>query len=452
MSVSRRPDIAQAIGHVQKYSAREPWLAHRRAHLERMLGRIPERYALELDALFEEIVELGHASTLHAFLEETFLASEFGPGNVNVIDDYLRRRGWQETPRAREYLQGMRSHAMSLHEVHDVAPGEWIELKDLYRGGPPRRIAEASASLGLQRWDRLVARIVIARGEEMLTGAALPLTRESAEVLEGILGRCRDKGRRAAEALARKHGVDLEVAGDVDETLLRIGDPVFLQVWLKGLLDLGRRPRPELANTDGEALLFSTTRLPVASADETELVRRLDALRGWERKPDDPPAWTWQPGGGTPQTIHASARLADGALVVETNSRERMERCLAALRTALGPLVGEALTSHEDPEHLLRDGAPRGASEASGEPLADPEIEAVLYRVKDAHYHRVLDEPVPMLGDKTPRACARTKAGRARLVRWLKEIENGELHQAATSGQAPYDIGWMWQELGVRPE
>ena len=54
MSVSRRPDIAQAIGHLQ-HAGREPWLAHRRAHFERMLGRILERYALELDALFEEI-------------------------------------------------------------------------------------------------------------------------------------------------------------------------------------------------------------------------------------------------------------------------------------------------------------------------------------------------------------------------------------------------------------
>jgi hypothetical protein len=63
----------------------------------------------------------------------------------------------------------------------------------------------------------------------------------------------------------------------------------------------------------------------------------------------------------------------------------------------------------------------------------------------------VLDESVPMLGNKTPRQCARTKAGRARLVRWLKELENGERHAAAVGGQAAYDFGWMWHELGLQP-
>lgn len=57
-----------------------------------------------------------------------------------------------------------------------------------------------------------------------------------------------------------------------------------------------------------------------------------------------------------------------------------------------------------------------------------------------------------MLGNKTPRACTRSKQGRARLVNWLKDLENGELRQAAASGAAPYDIGWMWRELGVRPD
>jgi hypothetical protein len=57
-----------------------------------------------------------------------------------------------------------------------------------------------------------------------------------------------------------------------------------------------------------------------------------------------------------------------------------------------------------------------------------------------------------VLGNKTPRACTRSKQGRARLVNWLKDLENGELRQAAASGAAPYDIGWMWRELGVRPD
>lgn len=426
----RRPDIAQAFDRLGKFAGSDDWRGHRQAHVEAILGPLLGRYDLELQACFDEVAALGQAQTLIAFLHESFLAAEFGPDRANPIDAFLARRGWQQTPRAREYLKGIRTTPASLYEVHDVAPGEWVELSDLYRGGPPRRIAEQSGSRDLQRWDRLIARIVIAGEEEMLSGAVLPLVRESAEVLEGILKRVRDKGETPANA-----------------------DALFLQVWLEGLLDVGRRPLPTLQNTDGEPLLLTTTRLPVAAQASAEIARRLDALADWHREPDDePPGWAWQPGTGTPATIHAVARLQDDSLVLETNSRARMERALAALRNVLGTLIGTGLTSHEDPFRRLRRGEPHDADEAPPDASpAGPEIEAVLRQFKDAHYRRVLDEPVPMLGDRTPRECARTKSGRARLTRWLKEIENGERHGAAASGQPAYDVTWIWQELGLRP-
>jgi hypothetical protein len=418
----RRPDIAQALERLGKFAGGDDWREQRQAHVETLLGPLLEHYDLELQACFDEVAALGQAETLIAFLHESFLAAEFGSAKANAIDAFLARRGWQQTPRAREYLKGIRTTPASLYEVHDVAPGEWVELSDLYRGGPPRRIAEQSGSRDLQRWDRLIARIVIAGEEEMLSGAVLPL--------------------------ASKHGIDLAL----DEGgILANADSLFLRVWLKGLLDAGRRPPPTLQNTDGEPLLLTTTRLPVAAQTSAEIARRLDSLADWHREPDDePPAWTWQPGSGTPATIHAVARLEDDSLILETNSRARMERALEALRNALGTLVGSGLTSHEDPFQRLRHGKPHDAGEAPQDAMpAGPEIEAVLRQLKDAHYRRVLDESVPMLGNRTPRECARTKSGRARLVRWLKELENGEQHGAAASGQPAYDVTWIWEELGL---
>jgi hypothetical protein len=37
-------------------------------------------------------------------------------------------------------------------------------------------------------------------------------------------------------------------------------------------------------------------------------------------------------------------------------------------------------------------------------------------------------------------------------VNWLKEIENRELRDAARGGTTPYDMSWMWQELGIDRE
>jgi hypothetical protein len=281
----------------------------------------------------------------------------------------------------------------------------------------------------------------------MLTGGVLPLDLRSGETLEGVLTRLREKGSRSAKRFARKFGVELDIGED---DVLDNADAVFVQIWLKDLLDAARRPPPALKNTDGEPLLLTTTRLPVAANAGVEISRRLDALDEWQHEPDaTPPCWIWQPDDATP-TIHATARLTDGTLVLESNSRARMERALALVRSALGSLVGTGLTSHEDPLQLLRRDAAHDPRESQREPsLTEPEVEAVVRQFKDAHYRRVLDEPVPMLANKTPRECARTQAGRARLKRWLKDLENGERHGAAQSGQRPYDFAWMRQELGL---
>lgn len=78
----------------------------------------------------------------------------------------------------------------------------------------------------------------------------------------------------------------------------------------------------------------------------------------------------------------------------------------------------------------------------------DPEVQAeIIQYTLDQHYRRVLDEPVPALGDKTPRQCARNRKGRELVIEWLKLLENNELRRAAHQGQTPYDSRWMWDEL-----
>jgi hypothetical protein len=134
-----------------------------------------------------------------------------------------------------------------------------------------------------------------------------------------------------------------------------------------------------------------------------------------------------------------------------------MDRALALLRPVLGALVGEGLTSHEDITHALRGPASARESTSERRPEASPAINTAamaeaINRFKDAHYRRTLDEPVPMLGNRTPRECARSKQGRKKLSNWIKEIENSELRQAAGTEVAPYEIAWMWRELGVEDE
>ena len=82
--------------------------------------------------------------------------------------------------------------------------------------------------------------------------------------------------------------------------------------------------------------------------------------------------------------------------------------------------------------------------------LAPQDMERIVHAMLDREYAKALDEPVPMLGDKTPRALARTKAGRAKVAEWLKVLENGTAKaRDLADPMASYDFTWMWSTLGM---
>ena len=84
-------------------------------------------------------------------------------------------------------------------------------------------------------------------------------------------------------------------------------------------------------------------------------------------------------------------------------------------------------------------------------PDLPPEVQAQIVRdMLERHYREVLDQPVPALGNRTPRAAVRSAAGRRKVVAWLKYLENQEQH-ARNNGNpvGDYDFGWMWEELGI---
>jgi hypothetical protein len=68
----------------------------------------------------------------------------------------------------------------------------------------------------------------------------------------------------------------------------------------------------------------------------------------------------------------------------------------------------------------------------------------------DRQYRSLLDEPVPMLGNISPRAAARSARGRASLAIWLKHLENHSSHaQNPNDPMATYDFTWLWRELKI---
>jgi hypothetical protein len=72
----------------------------------------------------------------------------------------------------------------------------------------------------------------------------------------------------------------------------------------------------------------------------------------------------------------------------------------------------------------------------------------IVGRYYEEHYRNWLDEPIPALGNRTPRHAARLKTVRPALVDLIKGLEN-QMERARLNGQPAVDVGWMWAALGL---
>lgn len=462
----RIPGGDQAIGNLVKWSAKDEWAPLRDQVFAEHFGPIHERF----ETTDEELVGLlgGAFGMVFGFILEDFFTARFGAdGELNVVDDYLKRRGWREKVPAKRYLEALRDSALSLYEVVDLDPGHSMTVRDLILEGDPVTVEEKLGSESAARWDRIAGRLVTVNNKLYLTGGLLLFPHEVAgEVLsafDDITKRVRTKLRKEARKLGEKAEIaDRDVRAMILDT---VAPRLFARAWLTHALDRAFAPLPEIRNTDGDEIVFSEVRFPIVG-DDTKVAAVLDGIDGFERDEADALRWTWH-GRGSPsqrmsqnrqagltirsgdeagRTSLGNAEIAGDAVVLSTNSRERAERGRDLLATPLGKLVGSPLTSHQDLEKMLEARPDSTPTEAD----LPPEVaEQAIHSYLNDHYRRTLDDPLPILDGKTPRQAVKTKKGRVQVIDWLKQLENSEFRRAAAQGHKPYDTSWIWRELRI---
>ena len=146
-------------------------------------------------------------------------------------------------------------------------------------------------------------------------------------------------------------------------------------------------------------------------------------------------------------TVLGNVELKAGFLTLSVNSANRAKRGKAILADALGKLVRSPLTEIQTVDQMR---GSRKSKEGPVSALPPEDAAAVVHAVLDKHYRNTLDEPVGMLGDKSPRAASASKGGRAKVAAWLKYLENmSAAHVDPKDPMATYDFAWIWRELGI---
>jgi hypothetical protein len=142
--------------------------------------------------------------------------------------------------------------------------------------------------------------------------------------------------------------------------------------------------------------------------------------------------------------IQGFVELGERHLTLEANSVKRAQRGATILKRRLGSLVGRPITSSAMAEQAGRTQTSPQPGPAAGVPPED--LAEALREFKDRHYRSILDEPVPMVGNISPREAVLTEAGHERVTEWLKYLENSETRRARVAGKRPYDFAWIWHE------
>ncbi len=228
---------------------------------------------------------------------------------------------------------------------------------------------------------------------------------------------------------------------------------------------LGLSSRPTLHNSEGDEVVFHEVRFPLASNTTLDrLAERLSAIPRlrreneafWNRldepassrpsklSADGESALAWNVTMEDGRTVLGTVEIRDRSVIVNVNAAARAERATAMLRTALGNLVAAPLTQIQTVEQMMAQqrARPQSISEVP------PELETkLIHATLDKQYRAMLEQPVPMLGNTPPRAAARTKSGRDKVVVWLKHLENRSRQPDRTGAMATYDFAWLWREL-----
>ena len=358
---------------------------------------------------------------------------------TTVLEAYLRSPPRSLAPTEREWLEAQRTAWLSVWEVVAVDPGASLTLHDLL-SGEERFVIEHGASENLVLRDAVLGRVVDHAEGSFLCGSHPRLL--APWDASGVV-------RRARGRLRRRRNVPVG----------RLRDEAFgrylIRRWEEAVDRLDERTSvpPDLRNRDGDVLLLTTDHFRIEPAAIGDVAAGLAAMEGVEPAvggdhaegggDGDPGYVFFRPGEGQPEdrqrTVVGFGWLADNALRVQTNSRERADALRARIEAACGEGIRHRAREHADP---TSEAAPFPSPDSAPAP---PVPDEVVHEIKRQHYADWPDHPLPALDGMTPREAVRNADGRAAVDNLLKEMEN---HEQRAPGPA-FDFTELRRDLGL---
>ena len=439
-----RNDISDLLTFISKDDL---WFARLQEVVAEHLMPALEEFDLDHDELPEVLGE-PWPGVLWGCGFEDFLSRQYEDGNI--VDIYLKRRGWTETEPNRNYFAALRDTPVSLYEVSAVKPGSSMSLKDLLGDAKPVTVLEGSATQSLKQWDRIVVRVVAENDAHVISGALLAFSKEAVAF--------------QFDGLSAELNIQKDAEPSLSSSQLLKCAPIFTSAWLFTTLPRAlSEEMPELINADGDDIVFHDLRFPFAAGvKQKDVSTVLDQMSDFV--PDGAHRWVWLAPHGSKASTNGDALMLDSqtsgrtllghlelkgeSLLINVNSSARADRVHELVMKAAGEHLNQPLTTIRTVEQMMAEEQDDLNLEDADE--ISPEIaRQIVQEHMDQHYRETLNAPLPALGGKSPYQAVRSKAGRAKVVDWLKTLENNSAKHRNDAIEE-YDFGWMWAELGLQ--
>ena len=377
----------------------------------------------------------------HWFPEEYDNGRVQYPSEHTLVARFLKESSWKVDSFTKRFLEVGRTEPLTFWQVEAVEPNKGLLLKDLF-AEREYFVHEISATRTIKKFDIVLCQVIGLDGEYILSGTGpYPLTPS----------RFRERITTFANQLKKSGGHSIkpiELLGyDID----------FIACYEDCVKELLNPPLPELRNTDGEELVFTTSRYTFNPENRTDIIEKLKSMWNIEHhgdEEDEEAEFVWvAEGKNKPMESITRGHITVGSDYIETecNSEKRDTRLKDRLIRNLRDWIEYRVTSHKpfDMENIPESDEPQGSGLLDVDTLPG-EARQQLVEMMEKQYMGWADERIPALQNKTPKEAVKTKAGREKVIGLINDWENSQLRMP--NPQFQFDFNKLREELGLEAE
>lgn len=389
-----------------------------------LLGVLDEEEFAALGDMPEDLLTMIDINIRERLLTEGSLELPGGP--ARCMDLVLGFGGLLLDARQRTYLEKMGKASLSLYEIVECVPDEGFYVQDLVdESEPVQWVVDRQASRGAKEGSVIGFRL-IPGPPFRLSGSLYPFPEPR------------------VPPLIEELRIELDAADDAELARALRGE-IITAHWLRFLT----APPPEIVDaSSGEPLALVTDHYKI------EDLEKLDAALSASPEVEGNREMDWNRIEGEGDTLRPLQSLSlgrPGQLEVFSRTLSMADDGRAWLEEIAGSSISWITREITDPASLWdqrHDGPPEAGPPSFG---PDPsELPAGTFQtVYEKIYADWADQPMPALGNSTPRQAIETPEGRRSVIEVIRSYERQEKKESQSMGREAVSFDFLWKELEI---